>query len=198
MSTPPISTLPPSGASSPAATAMIVDLPAPFSPTTACTSPAATSKLTPLSARTAPKVFSTALKRRTTGRAPDGAAFASSRTVSGLIELASDISLSLNHRGLGVARAARSGTGNRMTQAVTSRRADLDHLRRGQVRREVNARGLMTVALRDLTGRGVDERLVVDQDLTVVERRIDRVLLAFRLGESETQGDPDEHLVAVE
>ena len=49
---PPISTMPGSGSVEPAATAISVDLPAPFSPTSAWTSPSTTSRPTPLSATT--------------------------------------------------------------------------------------------------------------------------------------------------
>ncbi len=52
MTWPPISTSPESGMVEPAATAMSVDFPAPFSPTRAWTSPGSTSRLTPLSAVT--------------------------------------------------------------------------------------------------------------------------------------------------
>src|SRR5262245_41654452 len=50
---------PPSGWTSPARIFSSVDLPAPFSPTSACAEPSATAKLTPLSARTAPNDFLT-------------------------------------------------------------------------------------------------------------------------------------------
>src|SRR2546426_7443280 len=46
----------------PASTRMRVDLPAPFSPTSACASPSSTGKVTPFSAWTAPKDFVTPWK----------------------------------------------------------------------------------------------------------------------------------------
>ncbi len=61
---PTISTEPESAASAPEATAISVDLPAPFSPTRAWTSPARTSRSTDLRARTPGKVFSMAVRRR--------------------------------------------------------------------------------------------------------------------------------------
>src|SRR5207245_6880944 len=64
ISRPPISTLPESGSAEPAATAISVDFPAPFSPTRACTSPSATSKLTPLRATTPGYVLTTSDRRR--------------------------------------------------------------------------------------------------------------------------------------
>src|SRR5579863_5627595 len=64
--TPPISTVPESGTVEPAATAINVDFPAPFSPTSACTSPASTSNVTPLSATTPGNVLTTSSRRRTT------------------------------------------------------------------------------------------------------------------------------------
>ena len=54
---PAISTLPSSGACEPAAIAISVDLPAPFSPSSACTSPGVSSKLTRLRATTPGKRF---------------------------------------------------------------------------------------------------------------------------------------------
>ena len=63
---PPISTVPESGTVEPAATAIRVDFPAPFSPTSACTSPASTSNVTPLSATTPGNVLTTFPRRRTT------------------------------------------------------------------------------------------------------------------------------------
>src|SRR5439155_19332408 len=67
---PPLRTLPESGSVEPAATAINVDLPAPFSPTRAWTSPATTSKPTPLRATTPGYVLTTSERRRTT-RADD-------------------------------------------------------------------------------------------------------------------------------
>src|SRR6187455_3220160 len=49
---------PASRVSAPARIFINVDLPAPFSPTSACTSPGRTSNVTPLNARTAPNDFS--------------------------------------------------------------------------------------------------------------------------------------------
>src|SRR5438128_638822 len=66
MTRPPISTLPRSGNVEPAATAISVDLPAPFSPTRAWTSPSVTSRLTPLSTMTPGNVLTTSVRRRTT------------------------------------------------------------------------------------------------------------------------------------
>src|SRR5581483_9194885 len=62
---PPISTCPESGAVEPAATAINVDLPAPFSPTRAWTSPSSTSNETLLSATTPGNVLTTSASRRT-------------------------------------------------------------------------------------------------------------------------------------
>jgi hypothetical protein len=70
MTWPPISTMPWSGSVEPAATAINVDLPAPFSPTSAWTSPSTTSRPTPLSATTPGYVLTTSVRRRTT-RAAD-------------------------------------------------------------------------------------------------------------------------------
>src|SRR4051794_3430177 len=66
MTRPPISTMPVSGSIEPAATAMSVDLPAPFSPTSAWTSPSTTSRPTPLRATTPGNVLTTSVRRRTT------------------------------------------------------------------------------------------------------------------------------------
>ena len=66
MTSPPISIVPSSGRIEPAATAMSVDLPAPFSPTSACTSPSITSKVTPLRATTPGNALTTFDRRRTT------------------------------------------------------------------------------------------------------------------------------------
>src|ERR1700722_19863680 len=65
---PPMSMVPESQESAPAATAIRVDFPAPFSPTSACTSPSTTSKLTPSSATTPGKVLTTSERLRTERR----------------------------------------------------------------------------------------------------------------------------------
>jgi hypothetical protein len=66
-SVPPISIVPESGTSDPEATAMSVDLPAPFSPSNACTSPARAANVTSESATTPGKRFQISESRISTG-----------------------------------------------------------------------------------------------------------------------------------
>ena len=66
---PPIATVPEVGGCTPRRIFRMVDLPAPFSPSSAWTSPGRTSRLTPSRARTPPKCFDTSVMRTASGRA---------------------------------------------------------------------------------------------------------------------------------